>query len=230
LIVRKRLEELKGRCESACQKAGRPYESVRIVAVSKGQPIEKIMEAYELGVRDFGENYAAEMAQKVAALKDSCPDIIWHFIGHIQSNKMRMIAAASWVHSLSELSHAKLLGQDVGVKKKKALLQVNLGDEENRNGVSESELCTRYQQIMRTEGVDLCGLMTIAPLHENIAPSVWFAKMQALRENLQKEIGESVPELSMGMSEDFEEAILCGATWIRVGTLLFGERQARAKS
>jgi len=221
--VRKRFEKIKERCRRACEKAGRAPDSVRLVAVSKGQPIEKIVEAYNLGLRDFGENYATEMAQKISALKDPCPEIVWHFIGHIQSNKMRSISSASWIHGLSELSHAKLLAESPG---KKALLQVNLGEEQNRSGVSESDLVTRYKQVQ--ELLDLRGLMTIAPLHDGVAPSFWFAKMQRLKARLESEMGAPVPELSMGMSADFEDAILYGATLIRVGTLLFGERPPKS--
>jgi len=224
--MRKRLEDLKRRCEVACEKAGRPLDAVKIVAVSKGQPDQKIIEAYELGVRNFGENYAPEMSQKMLTLKDQCPEISWHFIGHIQSNKMRAIAAATWIHSLSELSHAKLLSE-LTTTGQKALMQINLGEEANRSGVLQSELYERYKQIGELEHIDLCGLMTIAPLHEGVDPKSWFAKMQALQSELAQRLGREVPELSMGMSADFEDAILYGATWIRVGTLLFGERRIK---
>lgn len=224
--MRKRLEDFKRRCDAACERAGRPFESVKIVAVSKGQPVEKIVEAYELGVRDFGENYAPEMSKKMLALKDQCPEISWHFLGHIQSNKMRAIAATTWIHSLSEYSHAKLLSE-LTVDRKKALLQVNLGEEANRSGVLQSEMFERYRQISELDHIDLCGLMTIAPLHEGVDPKFWFRKMQVLRKDLADRLGREVPELSMGMSADFEDAILCGATWVRVGTLLFGERRMK---
>lgn len=224
--MRKRFEDLKRRCETACKKAGRPVDAVKVVAVSKGQPAEKIVEAYELGIRDFGENYAPEMSQKMLALKEQCPDISWHFIGHIQSNKMRAISEATWIHSLSEYSHAKLLSE-LTADRKRTLLQVNLGEESNRSGVLQSELFERYKQISELENIDLCGLMTILPLQEGVAPKVWFSKMQLLRSELAQGLDRDVPELSMGMSADFEEAILYGATWIRVGTLLFGERRIK---
>jgi pyridoxal phosphate enzyme (YggS family) len=225
--MRKKLEAIKERCRIACEKAGRAPDSVRILAVSKGHGIDAILEAYSLGVRDFGENYAAEMAQKIEALQTQCPEIRWHYIGHIQSNKLRLITGASWIHSLSEITHAQ--GLSAFKTNPHVLLQVNLGGEEKRSGVLEKDLLERYLAIRALPHFHLCGLMTIAPQHVGVATGVWFKKMQELRSGLEQKIGQALPELSMGMSADFEEAIQFGATWVRVGTLLFGEREVLAK-
>lgn len=220
--MRERLAEIQTRCVRACEQAGRDPSAVRLVAVSKGQSAEKILEAYALGVRDFGENYAIEMARKSDELKSKAPDIRWHYMGRIQSNKMREIANASWIHSLGELRHANMLSEMES--ESSVLLQVNLGGEQNRSGVAESEVVERYRQIRELPDLKLCGLMTIAPLHEGVEPAHWFRKMADLKKHVEDELGAIVPELSMGMSADFEQAIVCGATMIRVGTLLFGER------
>lgn len=219
--MRNQLKELNERVAAACAKSGRDPNTVTLVAVSKGHPVDKIAEAYELGVRDFGENYAAEMAEKMQALAAQCPQIRWHFVGHIQGNKLKLISKATWIHSVSEIRHASALVEC----KSNALMQVNLGEQDNRSGVILVDAVNRYIAIKMLMGERLCGLMTIAPQVSGVKPRVWFGKMKDLRDELEQKSGQVVPELSMGMSADFEDAIAFGATFIRVGTLLFGERE-----
>jgi len=156
-------------------------------------------------------------------LSQLCPQIRWHFIGHIQSNKLKLISPAQWIHSLSEVRHASALleGQS------KTLMQVNLDAQDNRSGVIGADAVTRYTNLKQLLGDRLCGLMTIAPQHGGVEPRVWFKQMKDLQAELEEKTGQGVPELSMGMSADFEDAIAFGATFIRVGTLLFGERETK---
>src|SRR5688572_4140295 len=201
-----RLRELKQRIESACEQAGRDSRSVRLVAISKGHDPAKVAEAYGLGLKDFGENYATEFREKQTSLQAQCPDIQWHFVGGIQSNKLRIISAASWVHTLGEMRHAEALSALVSPNAPvKALLQVNLSKEKHRSGVFPEMLLERYTQIAQLPGLNLCGLMTIAPLSGE-PPAFWFKQMHDLKIELEAQLGNAVPELSMGMSEDFEDA------------------------
>lgn len=192
-------------------------KTFKILAVSKGQSLEKIKALYAEGQRDFGENYAEELAQKQEALKTDCPDIKWHFIGQIQSNKIKLIAQSNYIHSLSSLKHAKLLAEQTPHEILPVFIQVNLSDEAHRGGVLISELPNLVKSIQALPKLKLMGLMAILPINTDKPASYWFAKMQALQH-------PDYPELSMGMSADYEEAITYGATWIRLGTALFGPR------
>ena len=187
------------------------------LAVSKGQPLDKIKALYATGQRDFGENYAEEFVAKRDALKTDCPDIRWHFIGQIQSNKIKLIAQADYVHSLASLKHAELLAKQTPHSKLPVLIQINLSAETHRGGILPSELPEFVKALSSIPKLKLMGLMTILPIDTDHPPSYWFAQMQALK-------NPDYPELSMGMSDDYEEAIKYGATWVRLGTALFGAR------
>jgi pyridoxal phosphate enzyme (YggS family) len=227
-VILKNLEILQHKIAQACQAASRDPNTVRVLAVSKGHSVEQILEAYALGLRDFGENYAAEMEKKLRDERLQLPDLKWHFVGHIQSNKLRSIATASWVHTLSNTVHAETLSRFMPPDRvMNTLLQVNLGKEDQRSGAFPEDLLSTYAQVMKLPRLNLCGLMTIPPQSQE--PAFWFQKMIALKNQLEQKIGAAVPELSMGMSGDFEEAIKHGATWIRVGTMLFGERENKSK-
>lgn len=186
---------------------------VHLLAVSKGQDSEKIKALYDLGQRNFGENYAEEFKTKQEALKISCPEIHWHFIGQIQSNKIKIISQAHYVHSLSDLRHAQLLAQHTPHAELLVFIQVNLAREKHRGGVFPEQIADLANAILDIPKLKLIGLMTILPLHGE--SKHWFRQMQTLQ-------NPSYPELSMGMSGDYQEAIAHGATWIRLGTALFG--------
>jgi pyridoxal phosphate enzyme (YggS family) len=189
----------------------------KILAVSKGQPIEKIKALYATGQRDFGENYAEEFISKREALKTDCPEIKWHFIGQIQSNKIKLIAQADYIHSLSSLKHAKLLAEQTPHHPLPVFIQINLSGEPHRGGIVPSELPEFVTALSPIPKLKLIGLMTVLPINTQKPASFWFAQMQALRH-------PDYPELSMGMSDDYKEAIQYGTTWIRLGTALFGAR------
>ncbi len=193
---------------------GRKFLSYKILAVSKGRSLEAIRALYAQGQRDFGENYADELAQKQKALQTDCPEIKWHFIGQIQSNKIKLIAQADYVHSLASLKHAQLLAKHTPHMRLPVFIQVNLSSEPHRGGVLPNEVPSLAQAILGIPKLKLIGLMAILPINTDKPASDWFSQMQALQH-------PDYPELSMGMSDDFKEAIAHGATWIRLGRALF---------
>lgn len=184
----------------------------QLLAVSKGQPISMIQALYDLGQRDFGENYAEEFKLKQDTLRLCCPQIRWHFIGQIQSNKIKIISQAHYIHSLSSLKHAKLLVEHTPHDRLLVFIQVNLSQEKHRGGVFPKEISNLAEAILELPKLKLLGLMAILPLQGE--RKNWFAQMQALQ-------NPNYPELSMGMSDDYPEAIQYGATWIRLGSALF---------
>ena len=192
----------------ACARAGRDPKSVKLIAVSKLQPIEKLQEAMAAGHRVFGENYAQELRDKAAAL----PDAEWHFIGALQSNKVKMIAGKiALVHTCDRVSLAKELAKR---GPQRVLIEVNVGREPQKAGVLPEDAPALLEQIKGLVQVD--GLMCIPPAEGDPRPH--FRALRALRDQL------GLDELSMGMSADYETAIEEGATIVRVGTAIFGQR------
>lgn len=211
----------------------RPKSSAQLLAVSKRHSIEKIREAYEFGQRAFGENYVQELLDKNQQLNDL--DIEWHFIGPLQSNKAKKIAeVASWVHAVDRLKIAQRLSDNRpdNLPPLSICLQVNISEEESKSGITPDELIPLAQQIAQLPKLKLRGLMVIpAPEDDfNIQREV-FAKVadlkNTLENNLQKNgIAIELDTLSMGMSNDIEAAIAEGATIVRVGTAIFGQRDS----
>lgn len=215
------LADVQNRIELACAQAGRVASEVQLVAVSKGHPAEAIREAYGAGMRVFGENYAQELAAKAAALRD-LPDIRWRFIGHLQRNKIKLIdGARATVDTVDSLRLAQAIsaravrgGFDVEL-----LIQVNVGAESQKSGCSPEEVSPLVDAVRALPGVTLRGLMAVAPhLDEVAATRPYFASLRALA------AAHSLPELSMGMTYDLEQAVAEGATMLRIGTALFGPR------
>lgn len=199
-------------------------DTVKILAVSKTFPPEAILEAYNSGVRMFGENKVQELAAKAEQLP---ADIQWHFIGHLQSNKAaKAVQYAQWIHSVDSLKLLNKLDRLAGEMNKKIniLLEVNSG-EAAKSGVSSDELDSLAQAAKNAENLIFKGLMTMAPLSDD--PEVWrkaFADLRKKRDVLEKSLDMILPELSMGMSGDFAVAIAEGSTIIRIGSRLFGNR------
>ena len=219
-LIRQNLDRIKARMESACRRSGRSLQSVTLVAVSKGQSVDHIQAAYQLGVRDFGENYVQELQEKRNLLPQ---DIRWHFIGPLQSNKIRMMGrvhlfhAADRVKILSELNRSNQNSHPLDV-----LLQVNLSGEESKHGFNPATLESEWSELSSLTGIRIRGLMTLPPPSLRPDDNREFFRQLA---KLAKSWGASF--LSMGMSDDFEIAIEEGATHIRIGTLLFGPRNQR---
>jgi pyridoxal phosphate enzyme (YggS family) len=206
------------------QQCSRRSGDVKILAVSKTFPVEAIREAYSCGVRMFGENKIQELAVKVAQLPD---DVEWHFIGHLQSNKAaKAVELADWIHSVDSLKLLQKLDRCAGEQHKRPviLLEVNSG-EEAKSGISYDELFDLARAAAAAENLDFRGLMTMAPLCDD--PAVWqkaFENLASARDELEKALQITLPELSMGMTGDFKEAIAAGSTIVRIGSRLFGNR------
>ena len=223
--IAERLSEISSKIQAACHQAQRSEEEIRLVAVSKLQPMDVINEAYALGINNFGENYAQELAEKSSA----CPkDIIWHFIGPIQSNKVNLIAKhANWVHSIDREKVARKLNDALETEGKKihALVQVNIDRENSKSGILPeaavdfaNELNAHYPNLI------LEGLMFMPKINASKN-----AKMDTMNKiiELQKSLLSELPScthLSLGTSEDFEESILTGSTILRIGESLLGKR------
>ncbi len=201
--------------------------SVRLVAVSKYAGLPQIIDAYRAYIRDFGESRIQDVNRKLEALPpDMAANIRWHFIGHLQSNKARFtLGNRFWlIHSVDSVALADRLSRmnvEAGTRQA-VLLQVNLTEEPQKSGFLEQALVQEYPRLLTLPGLEIRGLMTIGPhTHDAAASRACFNRLHALRNRLVHDFGHPLPELSMGMSEDFNHAIECGATIIRIGNLIF---------
>jgi len=216
------------RIADACRRAGRGPQDVKLVAVTKTVPPDRIRQAYEAGLRDFGENRVQEASAKRPALSDLT--VTWHLIGHLQSNKARPARELfHWVHSVDSLRLAEKLHQVAmcGIDRMPVLLEVNLGGEATKSGVGESEVIPLVEQIAPLETLEVRGLMVIPPFFEDPEHArPFFRRLRQLARDVEARgiPNVSMQELSMGMSHDFEVAIEEGATIVRVGTAIFGPR------
>jgi PLP dependent protein len=216
------------RVDRACHRVGRRREDVNLIAVSKTFPAAVIREAWQAGLREFGENRVQEAAPKIAALSNL--DITWHLIGHLQSNKARRAREIfHWVHSVDSIHIAQKLHQASpgNAHPLPALLQVNLGQEESKSGLSAQEAPRVAEEVGRLSTLDLRGLMLIPPFFDNPEDArPFFRRLRELAAQIDelKLPNVVMRELSMGMSHDFEVAIEEGATMIRVGSAIFGAR------
>ncbi|NEX18832.1 YggS family pyridoxal phosphate-dependent enzyme [Thiorhodococcus mannitoliphagus] len=223
--VASRLEQVLERIRSAAARAGRSPEEITLIAVSKKQPVDAIRAAYGAGQRVFGESYVQEGLDKIAALRGL--DIEWHFIGRIQSNKTRQIAASfAWVHGLSDLGHARRLNDQRPPEAPplKVCLQVNLSGERSKAGVDPADLADLLAACSVLPRLEVRGLMTLpAPAEDEAGQRKPLASLRRLRDQLAT-AAHPLSCLSMGMSGDLEAAILEGATQVRIGTAVFGPR------
>lgn len=227
--LRDRVLQVRERIGKAAARAGRSAEEIRLVAVGKTQPPDRIGEAASAGVTSFGENYVQEAEEKIRAY----PGLEWHMVGKLQRNKVRKaVALFSWIQTvdssrlLSEISR-RCAEADTGMP---VLLEVNLAGEPGKAGISPGELPGLVESAEALPGVRLAGLMAIPPFFENPEESrPWFARLRKLREDCagRSAAGTGMRELSMGMSHDFEVAVEEGATMVRIGTAIFGSRPGR---
>lgn len=226
-----RLDAVRRRIETAALAAGRPAESVELIAVSKTQPVSSIRTLYQLGQRDFGENYLQEALEKQQQLGD-LEDIVWHFIGPIQSNKTRALAENfHWVHSVDRLRIAQRLNEQRPsfLPALNVCLQVNISGEDSKAGLTPEATTELAGIVSGMPALKLRGLMAIPENSED--PGIQrasFLEMKRLFISLQARIPE-LDTLSMGMSGDLEEAVRAGATFVRIGTALFGPRVQKLK-
>ncbi len=223
------LQAVEATIEAACQAAGRPRSAVQLLAVSKTFPAEAVLEAAATGQRAFGENYLQEGVDKIAAVAKARPglELEWHFIGPIQSNKTRPIAAHfDWVHTVGRLKVAQRLSEQRPPERGilNVCLQVNISAEASKSGVHPDELPALAQAVAALPNLRLRGLMAIPEAQADPAlQRAPFARLRALAQDL-SQAGIAIDTLSMGMSADMGAAVMEGATIVRVGSAIFGAR------
>jgi pyridoxal phosphate enzyme (YggS family) len=226
--LKDRLERVHVRIKKAAAACNRPLDSIQLIAVSKTMPAEIVKEAIEAGVTDLGENYIQEARDKVSALATS--DVNWHYIGHLQSNKAKYaVRLFDLIHSVDSLKLARELNKyaQKNDKIQSILVQVNVAREDTKSGIYVENTIELLKNISQLENISVSGLMTMPPFFnapEKVRP--FFAALRKLRDEIR---AEGIPniamqELSMGMTGDFEAAIEEGATMVRIGTAIFGER------
>ena len=236
--IAENLREIRERMARAAARAGRRAEEITLIGVSKTHAAQAIREAFAAGVRHFGENRVQEWEGKRGAVQDL--PATWHFIGHLQSNKAARAARLfDSVDSLDDAAVALRLDRErapipsgraemAAAKKLRVLIEVRVAPEEAKSGVAEAGLEALAEKVCALPQLDLAGLMCIPPFLEDpeqVRP--YFRRLRALRDRLAQRLGRPLAALSMGMSHDFETAIEEGATEVRVGTALFGERAAK---
>lgn len=221
------LEAIRERVAQACDKAARHPDEITIVGASKGQPVEHLRSAWEAGLRNFGENRVQEALPKIAALP---AEVEWHLIGPLQSNKAKKaVPAFTAVHSIDRIKIAHALDREATRLGRPLLgfIAVNLAEEDSKHGFLPGQLLAQLPELQDLETLTIAGLMAIPPFEADPQDSrKWFRQLRELRDQVfsQREWNERPGLLSMGMSHDYDVAIEEGATHVRIGTALFGQR------
>jgi len=223
--VTENLRKIRDLLAEAAVNAGREADSVKLLAVSKKQPLSRVLDAIEAGQRDFGENQVAEGVEKIETLAND--DLVWHFIGHLQTNKTRIVAEHfDWVHSVDRFKTARRLSgqRPVSMGDLNVCLQVNLDAESSKSGVAPEALPDLVRQVVELPLLRLRGLMCLPRIRTAFdAQREPFARLRELAQEL-RAAGVDTDTLSMGMSADFRAAIFEGSTIVRIGTAVFGPR------
>lgn len=224
--IRENYQKIKENIEKACLKVGRSSQEVKILGASKGQSIEKIKIAYQLGIRLFGENYVQEAEKKIKDLDDL--EIEWHFIGRLQTNKVKKaLKLFSMIQTLDRFDLAKEIQKqaekmDTVVP---VLIEINIGEEKTKAGIKKEEIEKFLEEISIFKRIKIKGLMCLPPYVEDKEKSrKFFIEMRKIWENIKPFLGEDFTELSMGTSNDYVVAVEEGATIVRIGEALFGKR------
>ncbi len=226
-MIRENIEHVRENIRAACEKNGRKAEDVTLIAVSKTKPISMLQEAYECGCRDFGENKVQELVEKWEQMPK---DIRWHMIGHLQRNKVKYIVdKVHMIHSVDSLRLAEEISKEAGKKgvTVSILIEINVAEEETKFGTTCEDAVQLVEEIAKLPHLVIKGLMTIAPYVENAEENKqYFEKLRQIYVDINHKNIDNVymAELSMGMTGDYETAIAEGATYVRVGTGIFGER------
>jgi len=226
-MITENLKEVEEKIQKACLRSGRDPKEVTLIAVSKTKPISMIEEVYKEGIRDFGENKPQELREKYDSMSK---DIKWHMIGHLQRNKIKyVIDKACMIHSVDSIRLAQAIEEEAAKKNRMIpiLLEINIAREESKFGFMEEEIYDALEIISKLPHLKIEGLMTIAPFVENAEENrVHFKNLRKLYVDIKQKNIDNVNmcNLSMGMTGDYEIAIEEGATFVRVGTGIFGER------
>lgn len=228
-MIRENLERIREEIEEACLKVGRKPEEVKILAATKTRTPEEIRKAYEAGVKLFGENRVQEAREKIPELKD-LKDVEWHMIGHLQTNKVKY--ALELFDCIETIDRKELVDEIVkrmerkGVGSIKGLIEVKLSPEESKHGCPPEKVEELLSYTLKFPQIEILGFMTVPPYLENLEEvRPYFRRLREIRDKMEKVFGRKFPELSMGMSYDFTVAVEEGATIVRIGTALFGERK-----
>jgi pyridoxal phosphate enzyme (YggS family) len=226
--VSQNLERVREQIEQAAVKSGRAVEDVELVAITKTHPAEKVREAIEAGQTLFGESRVQEARAKIPELPSS---MRWHFVGHLQKNKIRhALVLFEMIHSVDSLGLAQEINRIAGEQglHPRVLLEVNVAGEGSKFGFSVENLRNQMEDLLALPRLSVLGLMAIPPLGQEAEVSrKYFVQLRELRDRLQTEFRVDLAQLSMGMTQDFAVAIEEGATLVRVGTAIFGERRSR---
>ncbi|MFZ3063987.1 MAG: YggS family pyridoxal phosphate-dependent enzyme [Nitrospirota bacterium] len=228
--IAENIENVQNRIKRAAEKVGRDAKDIKLVTVTKTVDVNRIKEAVEAGLRIFGENRVQEAQKKVASYEFRVPSgkIEWHFIGHLQTNKVKYaVQLFDMIHSIDSTALAEELNKQAAKinKIQDALIEVKLSEEETKHGVPKNELMELIESTKDMKNLNILGLMTIPPFFDDAEKTrPYFRRLRELRDVAVKN-GYNLPELSMGMSHDFEIAIEEGATMVRIGTAIFGERK-----
>ena len=230
-MIPENLSAIRAQIHQACLQTGRAPATVHLLAVSKTKPASAVAAALDAGQRDFGENYLQDALPKIAQY----PQATWHFIGQIQSNKTKDIATHfDVVHGLASEKIARRLNdaRPIGCPPLKAFIQVNLVNESAKNGVVPEALPSLVTQVQDCQNLQLLGLMAMPPATFDLSERHrFFSELAGLQAQIKADFDlPQFQELSMGMSDDLETAIACGATWVRVGTAIFGARQSQQEA
>ena len=226
--IEKNLKAVKDRINAAAEACGRDPHSIRLVSVSKTKSVEEVRSAIDAGVNLLGENYIQEAREKIAAL--SAHPVSWHFIGHLQTNKAKYaVKIFDLIHSVDSLKLARELDKQAKKANKiqDILIQVNIGNDPAKSGTAAADTLRLIKDIFHLENISIKGLMTMPPFFDDPERTrPYFIALAKLRDQVQS---QSIPnvamdDLSMGMTGDFEVAIACGATLVRIGTAIFGRR------
>ena len=226
-MIKENLIDVQKKISAACLRSGRNEADVTLIAVSKTKPLSMIEEACEAGMREFGENKPQEMRDKAKQLE---LPVHWHMIGSLQTNKIKyVVGTACMIHSVDSVTLAAAIEKEAAKKElaMDILLEVNIAKEESKHGLSEEELVSAVNEIAKFPHLRIRGLMTVAPYTENAEENrIYFRKMKELLVDINAKNIDNVfmDSLSMGMSSDYEVAIEEGATMVRIGTGIFGER------
>ncbi len=225
--IKKNVERIKEIIKDTAEKCGRDEKEIILLAASKTQPVEKLIQAYEAGIRYFGENKVQEGIKKIEALS-GYKDIHWHMIGHLQTNKVKYaVRYYEMIHSIDRKSLIDELEKRAEKidKIQDVLIEVNVGKEESKHGIHPENLKDLFEYLLQKQHIKVHGLMCIPPYFEDkekVRP--YFRKLRELKEQLETEFDVVLPHLSMGMSHDFDVAVEEGATIVRIGSAIFGER------
>src|SRR5512143_2979512 len=236
MTIAENAARVRAQIADATAHAGRPAGAVTLIAVSKTFPAAAVAEAYEAGLRDFGENRVQEAVTKAGTLAGQLPDARWHLIGHLQRNKVKdAVGCAAMIHSIDSLRLAEAVEARCAAAGRimPVLIEVNAGEEATKSGYRPDAgldvLFREAEQMAVLPHLRIEGLMTVAPFGPDPeAARPVFARLRSLRDELSARIGRPLPHLSMGMSADFRAAIAEGATLVRIGTAIFGERTSAA--